>query len=76
MAGLSSALDELTGDDLSSVCGPQLRDRLRGPVVAQSRLAAEVAPGGARRAGGRAPAGCGGPRLDAAAWGRRTPRSR
>src|SRR5687768_13353473 len=40
---LLAALDALDADDLSPMFGPQLLDRLRMLVVAQNRLAAEVA---------------------------------
>ncbi|MGY2079770.1 DUF222 domain-containing protein [Modestobacter sp. SYSU DS0657] len=40
---LSAALDQLVAEDLKPRFGPQLLDRLRGLLVAQNRLAAEVA---------------------------------
>ncbi|MGY1841389.1 MULTISPECIES: DUF222 domain-containing protein [unclassified Modestobacter] len=42
-SGLASALDSLACDDLKSLFGPQVLGRLRGLLVAQNRLAAEVA---------------------------------
>jgi hypothetical protein len=41
--GLSAALDVLRSEDLTGRFGPQLLDRLRGLLVTQNRLAAEVA---------------------------------
>src|SRR5918995_4351569 len=40
---LQAALDALAGDDLSPLFGPALLDRLRPLLVAQNRLAAEIA---------------------------------
>jgi hypothetical protein len=40
---LQAALDALAGDDLSPLFGAALLDRLRPLLVAQNRLAAEVA---------------------------------
>jgi hypothetical protein len=41
--GLGSVLDALGGDDLSPMGAPELLDRLRGLLIAQNRIAAEVA---------------------------------
>ncbi len=43
MNELLTALDGLAGDDLTAAFGPQLSERLRLLLVAQNRLAAEVA---------------------------------
>ena len=43
LSRLAAALDDLTTDELQGQVGPQLLDRLRGLLVAQDRLAAEVA---------------------------------
>jgi hypothetical protein len=43
VAGLSAELDVLAGDDLTPLFGPALLDRLRDLLVAQNRLAAEIA---------------------------------
>jgi hypothetical protein len=40
---LQAALDTLAGDDLAPMFGPALLDRLRPLLVAQNRLAAEIA---------------------------------
>ena len=42
MGELQSALDALAGDELTSMFGPQLLGRLRGLLVLQNRVAAEV----------------------------------
>ena len=43
MDQLLAALDGLTADDLAPLFGPALLDRLRPLLVAQNRLAAEIA---------------------------------
>ena len=43
MAGLTAELDALAGEDLAPLFGPSLLDRLQELLVAQNRLAAEVA---------------------------------
>ncbi|MEX5719623.1 DUF222 domain-containing protein [Geodermatophilus maliterrae] len=43
MDELAAALDALASDDLPTVSGPQLLERLRSLLTAQNRLAAEVA---------------------------------
>ena len=43
MDGLTAALDAMAGQELAAMPGPPLLDRLRSLLVAQNRLAAEVA---------------------------------
>ena len=43
MEQLLASLDALAGEDLGPLFGPALLDRLRPLLVAQNRLAAEVA---------------------------------